>query len=108
MEEVTKPNVINKPKPKWKSKFKKRNEAKEAKEVKVLEFAKMGKEMLREELHSNDLKSIHTFVAREGSPQKRNKRKVKRKAPRQSKKTLRPKKRKSLQCNGRKTKGNMW
>jgi hypothetical protein len=48
MEEVTKSNVADKPKPKWKSKFKKRNEVKEAKEAKVLKFAKMWKEMTKE------------------------------------------------------------
>ncbi len=101
-------SVADKPKPKWKSKFKKRNEAKEAKEAKVLKLAKMRKEMLGEELHSNDVESIHVFITRKGSPQKRKKRKVKRKAPRQREKTLRPKRGKSLQLSGRKTKGNMW
>ncbi len=96
MEEVTKSNVADKPKPKWKSKFKKRNEVKEAKEAKVLKFAKMWKEMLGEKLHSNDVKSIHVFVTRKGSPQKRKKRKVKRKPPRQREKTFRPKRGKSL------------
>jgi hypothetical protein len=54
----------------------------------------MGKEMLGEELHSNDVKNIHAFVAEEGSPQKIKKRKVKRKAPRQKRKDSSPKERK--------------
>jgi hypothetical protein len=102
MEEVTKPSVADKPKPKWKSNFKKRNEAKEAK---VLKFAQMWKEILCEKLHSNDVESIHVFVARKGSPQK--KRKIKRKGPRQREKTFCPKRGKSLQLSGRKTKENM-
>jgi len=65
----------------------------------------MGKEMLGEELHSNDVESIHAFVTRDGSPPK--KKKIKRKAPRQREKTFHPKKGKTLQLNGRKTKGNM-
>lgn len=67
----------------------------------------MGKEMLGEELHSNDVESIHAFVARDGSPKKKKKIKIKRKAPRQREKTLRPKKGNSFQLNGRKTKGNI-
>jgi hypothetical protein len=33
----------------------------------------MGKEMLGEELHSNDVENIHAFVARDGSPKKKKK-----------------------------------
>jgi len=72
MEDVTTSSVVDKLNPKWKYKFKKEKEI-EAKEAKVYELAKMGKEMVGEELHFEDIENIWTFVAREGCPPKEKK-----------------------------------
>jgi hypothetical protein len=69
----------------------------------------MGKKMVGEELHFEDIKSIQAFVTREGCPPKEKKKeKVGRKAPSWRKKTHRPSKENFLLPKESKIKGSMW